>query len=497
MKKKWALAVLSFALIQSGRPLQGMPYRLKQADAGIPGEWLSSFSACARDAGLANASTALEGPAAAYANPAGLAGSGASAMNLMVAPLFSGAQYQTLSVTNSLSNHRWLGASLLHLASGKGDGTDELGRPTGSFDEEETALFFTYGTRFFQWLDLGTNLKAVHQSLADYSANGYGLDLGWRARFRNDMLSIGMAFQNLVAPRLQLKDEKETFPLVMRTGSSLTIPFYERRLLFSVDWIRPGKEASARWAAGAEFNPIPTLPFRIRAGTNQKEYTAGFGIEYGCVTLDYALSVHELAILHRLGVTFRYGLLSSLQEEKLKTEWGKIEEKEAELQKLKTQQETEIIKEREFVKTLQATQLHIRENNFNEARKGLEHILKISPQDPRAQAVKKTIGEKDMETAFQTWFPRAKTFYANGEYEQARKAVEKALSYKPYELEANSLFLMSMSRVDLARKDYAEARKHLMTALQMDPENPEAMSLLKRVLTVLEVMENENSRSGR
>src|SRR5690348_2260666 len=67
--------------------------------AGTPGEWLTSFSASARYAGLANASTALTGTGSFYSNPAGIVKSRRGELNLMVAPLYSSAQYQVLSAS--------------------------------------------------------------------------------------------------------------------------------------------------------------------------------------------------------------------------------------------------------------------------------------------------------------------------------------------------------------------------------------------------------------
>ena len=166
MKAKAVLLLL--CLLAAPAPALEVPFRDRPADGGFPGEWLTAFSAGARDAGLGNASTALTGGAAAYANPAGIAGNRSGEAVMMVAPLLFSGQYQAVSVSHPISDHDSLSASFLRLGSGSADKTDALGQSIGSFNEQNYAFLLSYGLLAAGGISAGATLKTVRQSMGNF-----------------------------------------------------------------------------------------------------------------------------------------------------------------------------------------------------------------------------------------------------------------------------------------------------------------------------------------
>ncbi|MBI4050969.1 MAG: hypothetical protein HY400_00530, partial [Elusimicrobia bacterium] len=248
-------------------------FRNRPQTAGLPGEWLSSFSASARDAGLGNASTALSGAAAPYANPAGMRDTQMGEVSFMIAPMFSGGQYQSFSLVHPVTLNRRLGVTFLRLGSGEAERTSVLGESQGSFNENNLAFLLSYSQEAWEILDLGFSVKAIRQSLAEFSATGVGADLGAQIHFFEDGLIVGAAVQNILPPKLKLKEETDQFPRFFRGGLARKGQVFGRPLLASFDLMGGGNVL--RWAAGIEGQPFLSgdIPLFLRLGINHREYT--------------------------------------------------------------------------------------------------------------------------------------------------------------------------------------------------------------------------------
>jgi tetratricopeptide (TPR) repeat protein len=455
-----------------------IPFRPRPADGGLPGEWLTAFSAGARDAGMANASTALTGGEAAYANPAGIVSGGPSRSGevvMMVAPLIAGGQYQALSVAHPVSNDDSLGISFLHLGSGSADRTDELGQSAGSFTEQDYAFLLTYAQRLSRNLSLGVSLKAVKQSMMEYSATGFGADAGMQARpFRN--LTLGLSALNLFPPKLKLKEETDKFPVFFKAGAAYEYSMLDRPVLLCLDMNTlsfTGGRRVLRGGAAVEIRPFSAdTPFLVRLGVNQREYAMGFSVGTDHASFDYAAAFHELETMHRFGITLRYDVISAFDERKIRNE---------RLTALKMQA-------RDW----------LRSGDYDKAEAAVARITEIDESDEDAPAITGEIKEiRDKRKAAArlerekaqalTRLAEAKDLYRSRKYRMALTVIDGVIDLLRDNLQAQGIRAMSRAHILIDERNYRDAMLLLRKAVELEPDNREAALLYKRVQDIIDL----------
>ncbi|MDD2806766.1 MAG: hypothetical protein PHV33_14535 [Elusimicrobiales bacterium] len=452
-----------------------VPFRPRPADGGFPGEWLTAFTAGARDAGLAGASSALTGGAAAYHNPAGIAGNAAGEAVAMVAPLLASGQYQALSVSHPMSAYDNLGISFLHLGSGSADRTDELGRSIGSFTEQEYAFLLSYAQRAARDISAGISLKAVKQSVAEFSATGFGADLGLQARpFRN--LAVGFSALNLFPPKLKLRDEAERFPIFYKAGLAYSYSMLDRPVLLCLDMntlVLGGGRKVLRPSAGLEARPLSEdTPFAVRLGANQREYTLGFSVGTGHLSFDYAAAFHELETMHRFGLTLRYDVITAFDEKKIRNE---------RLSALK-------IQARDWLKS----------GEYEKSEEAVKRMMELDESDPDAADITGEIrkARAGREAALRKERARADaaarlseavSFYRSKQYRMALAAVESVLPVLENDAQAQGIRAMSRAHILIKERKYKDAMRMLRKAVELEPDNREALLLYKRVGDIIDL----------
>jgi len=291
------LAVLA-ALILSVAPAYGD----EAENAGAPGSWLSNFVS-ARAVGLGGAFVGCADDASAVIwNPAGLATLVPNELRFETARLFEDTSVYDFNFAVPGSKLPTFGLSIVTLQSGSFDRTNELNDPLGSFNEGETAYIFTVARNLSPRLALGTNIKMVHQSVEDYSANGFGFDLG-AIYDVTPTLKVGASLINLGGPNMTLRDTKETYPVEFRGGFSATV-FRGRGLIsFEADQSQgPG----LRLRGGTEYWVQPALALRL--GVDDQQPAGGLSYRFsGRYQFDYGALDSPLGMTHRLGLTYRFG----------------------------------------------------------------------------------------------------------------------------------------------------------------------------------------------
>ncbi len=457
-----------------------VPFRPRPADGGFPGEWLTALSAGAREAGMAGASSALTGGAAAYANPAGTdSGSRSGEAVIMVAPLLFSGQYQALSVSYPLSDSGNIGASFLHMGSGSADKTDALGRSIGSFSEQDHAFLLTCSQRAGGTFSAGLSLKAVRQSMSERSATGFGADLGLQFR-PLEGLTAGVSALNVARPKLRLAEETDTFPVFLRLGTAYRHMMLDRPVLISAD---AGTAAPAgggrrlfRYAAAMEVQPVSSdTPFFVRLGVNQREYTAGFGAGSGNFVFDYAAAFHEAGVSHRFGLTFRYDVVSKFDLRRIREE---------RLTALK-------LEARDWLKA----------GNLEKSGAAVARILEMDEEDGDAAAIRaeiRRLEEKaaagaraaEAKAAAAEKYASARRFYRAGRYRKALEAMSGLETMFEGDVKAIGLIVMSRAHVLISEERYGPAMKELRKAVELDPDNREAAILYKRLGDIAGSAEN-------
>lgn len=472
-----------------------MPNAKMPARAGLPGEWLSVFSASARDAGLANANGALGGAASVYSNPAGLAQSNLGEAYFMTAPLLLGGQYQALSLAHPLAPRRYLGAGLIYLSSGRAERTNEFGENQGSFKEGKLASIISFGEGLTPSFNMGFNLKIISQSLAEYSDTGLGLDAGLQFQSETGYPVLGFTFQNLAAPSIRLRQEKEKWPLALKSGLSHLLRWGPRSLLLTagavlIDPAKKGRRVD--YATGLELRPLAGAnPLFLRFGVNRREFSLGFGLQAGALGFDYAVVLQNLATLHRAGIAFKYGYLPPLAQKRLEREWQKIREQQQtwrlagkDAPKTDDQKQNNAAAFEEKLSQLNGLK---KEGRLDKAESLLHELEKINPDDARLINLVQELQAVRLAERFKTELDQAHVYYGAKLYEKTLQAAEKALVYDPHDEQARILRLLAKTQIALTEKNYEEAQKQLRTIVEINPDHEEAIRLYRQIQNILEI----------
>ncbi len=270
---------------------------------GAPGDWLSSYSV-ARTTGLGGAFVAAaDEPPGVIWNPACLTRVFQNAIHLETARYFEETTINGLSF--STPERRILpgfGLTVLSLRSGEFERTNELNDVMGTFREGEMAFLLSASKSLSGRIALGANLKIIRQSIDEFDASGAGADVGLLVGVMPSV-TVGASLLNIGGPSLTLRETEEAFPAEFRGGFAFR--FLSGRTLVTAD-INYNADEGSRLHAGSEFWIHPTMALRLGY---YDQYAAG-GISFNFaqgIRFDYGVSDHILGVMHRVGISYRFG----------------------------------------------------------------------------------------------------------------------------------------------------------------------------------------------
>lgn len=293
-----ALILVAPALLLLAVPV---PVRAQAQTGGTPGEWLAHYRS-ARTLGLGGAYVAsADDPLGVLWNPAGLSSMDQNEVRFEHGRLFEQSSLNSIGFAVPGSRLPSLGIMILSMRSGDIQRTNDMNDDLGTFRDSETAYLLTASRAFTPRLAIGANLKVVQQTVEDFSAGGFGVDLG--ATFQaTPTLRIGASVANLGGPSHTLRAVEETYPLLAHAGFAAQL-FDGRGLLTGqVDHSSgPGVELHA----GGEYWIQPALA--VRAGYDRTSATGGFGYRFHPqYQFDYGVADHTLGLTHRVGLSYRF-----------------------------------------------------------------------------------------------------------------------------------------------------------------------------------------------
>lgn len=286
----------------------------------------------ARPIGFAEAFVPVANDASAlYYNPAGLAYPGVSdakssegAYEILAS---QAVLTQGVSMTQAGFVKRPFGVSLTHLSlGGIEQRTTETLAPEATVGASGTALGVSYA-RMIGVVGVGVTGKYIRETIANYSASAYALDLGALHRFENRPISLGLNIANM-GTQIRYIDQSYPLPMIVRFGAAygLTRDFPHAVVL---QFDKPREEGlSAR--LGFEYRGFG--PIALRAGyrtySGQQRAAAlgkslgstasgladfygmslGAGLRTPYGDLDYAMVPSgELGTAHRMSYKFNFG----------------------------------------------------------------------------------------------------------------------------------------------------------------------------------------------
>jgi hypothetical protein len=278
------------------------PASAQDGTAGAPGEWLARFTT-ARTLGLGGAYVATaDDPLGILWNPAGLSAMDQNQLRFETGRLFEGTAVNGVSFAVPGSRLPSFGLAILSQGSGEFERTNELNDPLGTFRIGVTAYLLTVSRAFSPRFALGTNLKLVQQTVEDFSAGGFGVDLGgWYDV--TPTIRVGGSVANLSGPSVTLRAVEETYPVQMRAGVAARA-FGGRGLITAQ--VDRSDGLGTRLHAGGEYWIQSGLALRM--GVDDATGTGGFSVRFAPqYQLDYGVADHPLGMTHHIGVSYRFG----------------------------------------------------------------------------------------------------------------------------------------------------------------------------------------------
>jgi hypothetical protein len=184
----------------------------------------------------------------------------------------------------------------------------------GKFGAYDLAFSAGYGWRRGEDLALGAAFKAIRQSVDDEAGNSVALDLGVMRKFTRAGVpyTAGFTVQN-VGPGIKFVSRRYGLPLIFRAGLSRPLPGPGG--LVALELYKPVDNYPSL-AVGVEYPLTGRLSlrsgYRLRQHGNElgawSGFSAGAGVSFDRVTLDYAFSPFgDLGNSHRFSVNVRFG----------------------------------------------------------------------------------------------------------------------------------------------------------------------------------------------
>lgn len=257
--------------------------------------------------GMGGAAVAtMQGVFAPAWNPAGLAALPAPAIGSQYASMFGDVNRYGLNFAMPLMggaiglgylNESVTGIPLTH--------NDENGRPVyeGAFSDVKEAMALSYAHQFLaEGLFLGANAKFAKNTLYNQSVSGIGLDAGLIFRPAPQGFSLGLMARNILAPKFSwASGYQDTMARKLAAGAAWQGPVLGNDALISAEAeMMKGEPVAMR--LGAQYTLWQQLP--IRLGLNQGVFTAGLGLKFGQIVMDYAYTAHnDLGPSHQASLT--------------------------------------------------------------------------------------------------------------------------------------------------------------------------------------------------
>lgn len=269
-------------------------------------------------------------PSAVYWNPAGILSQPPSLL-MEHTPTLGGGRLNFLGGAMS-SKKIAIGFGVYQYATDDVEARAAIGDGPTAIEVSQTAFYLPIA--FTTSLgDMGVSLKRVENHFGSYHKAGQGVDAGFlktmplpKCRWiGHPILGVGFAARNVVPPTFQTSGETETYPREYSLGVSVEGQF--RRVFNVVQNTRVSDSArltvenvatSDDWVSprvGGEY--LYRHMLSIRAGYSDG-ITAGLGVWLlgQTLTVDYAMSVGNLDLEHKMSITYRF--LSR------KTRWSKM-----------------------------------------------------------------------------------------------------------------------------------------------------------------------------
>jgi tetratricopeptide (TPR) repeat protein len=364
-----------------------------------------------------------------------------------------------------------------------------------NLQDAETEILLGYGRRVGGIWDFGLVFKYQQQSLAGYSDGAPGLDLGVKVKPLQaagkhsdlaDALSLGFAIRNLIEPNLKLDEDGVKDPTGLRLGVA-----YEGKLSRNIDLLLASdmektSDMDLRIHAGAEVRLMDILALRV--GSHAGMMTAGAGVNYRNLAVDYAFEDNLLETVHRFGLGVSFGPTTTESRQ------TSLTAQEAELQKQLARAFEKENSDRVATMVGQARRA-LADSDHTEALRIVETVRVLAPGYPGLTAV-----EAD------AYYRQGLAMEEKGNLSGAAVAFQRCLVSNPDNAEADAGLSRVLSRSSqlaartevirarfdgaleaYARGDFVQARSGFEQVVELQPGDKEAIALLQNTIQAMQL----------
>ena len=165
------------------------------------------------------------------------------------------------------------------------------GLPEGTFTSRDYAIGVSYAQQISANVDVGATGKFLYEKILVDEASGFGIDLGAQYKTPVEHLSAGLVIANL-GGMSNLKNESTSLPTLARVGGAYSdsLPAFSSEFTLASDYKLVFPTSQSIVAVGGEIVFEKTLAVRAgyTFGSEGRKFSAGIGVKYGVVGLDYA-----------------------------------------------------------------------------------------------------------------------------------------------------------------------------------------------------------------
>ncbi|MBA4406203.1 hypothetical protein C0389_02900 [bacterium] len=165
------------------------------------------------------------------------------------------------------------------------------GEPESKFSAHYFAGSISTAYQVFDKIYFGATYKYIYENLFSDDASGYGFDLGVSYQSTIEGLTFGAAIRNLGSMK-ELHTESTKLPTDFRLGASYNYSLQNSKLDFTTlagyQKYTLQDDSHLHFGAEAVYNKMFSLRFGFASGYDSKNISAGFGVYWKVMNLDYA-----------------------------------------------------------------------------------------------------------------------------------------------------------------------------------------------------------------
>jgi hypothetical protein len=265
------------------------------AQAGKSGLSFLKLGVSGRGSSMADAMSAIvSGAASTYYNPAGLlnrADSTGAQLMIMHKEWMLDTRAEFLGANIPLSDEQAIGFAVNSTTVSDIEIRTRPGPAEGTFTARNFSLGVSYARVLSSDICLGITAKFLFEKILVDQASGFAVDLGAQYRTPIEDLLVGAAVANL-GSLSQMNNEKTTLPTLLRAGPAYTFSIDNMQsnvtLASDVLYIFPEGRAYLNFGGELVFDRTVSARAGYRLGSEARTLSAGVGLKYGVLGLDYA-----------------------------------------------------------------------------------------------------------------------------------------------------------------------------------------------------------------